>query len=158
MSSLSNEEANGSAQANKSDANTADNHTGKKRNTFPDRLVADPETLDRLRTFVEQATAHFEGSIKPTRSDVVNAILTHHSETLSPEEFTFLWKKCFNPVRFLKSTAAQMQLAQERGESVTLDQVIERIRKSIAEPQNSATTKRRRPRVSETEAPQKEEP
>jgi hypothetical protein len=155
MSSLLNEEANGSAQVNKSDVNTADDRQEKKRNMFPDRLVADPETLDRLRTFVEQATAHFEGSIKPTRSDVANAILTHHSEHLSPEELNFLWKKCFNPVRFLKSTAAQMQLAQERGESVTLDQVIERIRKSVAGPQSPANTRRRR-RASEADTVHKE--
>ena len=75
MSSSSNAEANGSAPVSKPETASEPNKPQeKKRNTFPDRLIADPEALDRLRTFVELAVTHFEGAIKPTRSDVANAI------------------------------------------------------------------------------------
>lgn len=152
MSTSSNAVASGSAQEIEQDADTPKKTRTKKGNAFPDRLLADPASLDRLRQWTEQATSHFDGAVKPTRNDIANAILVHHAEDLSADELSFIWKRCFNPVKFLKSTAAQMQKAQERGESVTLDQVIDRIRRSVTEPGNppQAVRKRGRKKAVET--------
>lgn len=113
MSGSSNAVANGSAPVN-NDTGDEKNPKATKRNTFPDRLLADPASLDRLRDWTEQAFKHFKGALKPTRNDVANAILAHHADALSADELSFLWKRCFNPVKFLKSTAAQIQKAHLR--------------------------------------------
>jgi hypothetical protein len=107
----------------------------QKRNQHPDRFYAEPKALDRIRDWVDQAAAHFQGAVRPTRNDLVNVILLSHADVLSEDELKRVWERCFSPLKFMKAATRRLEEALERGEDVTLESVIESLRaKSWPEP------------------------
>jgi len=120
----------------------------RKRNQHPDRFYAEPKALGQIRDWVEQATAHFQGAVKPTRNDVVNVILLNHAEALSEDELKDVWERCFSPLKFMKAATRRLEEALERGENVTLESVVESLRaKTLPEAKKAG-----RPRGSRTKA------
>jgi len=120
----------------------------RKRNQHPDRFYAEPKALDRIRDWVDEAAAHFQGAVRPTRNDLVNVILMSHTKNLSEEELKQVWERCFSPLKFMKAATRRMEEALERGENVTLESVMESLRaKSLPEPKKAG-----RPRGSRTKS------
>ncbi len=96
----------------------------RKRVKHPDRIYLSGTALEMLSVWMEQVHKELPG-IKVTKSDLVNWRFKNESTTLSEKNLRDIERVYFNPVKFAKWAAKEVELSHARGEPKTLREILE---------------------------------
>ena len=94
-----------------------------KRQRHEDRVTLDEESLRQVDRWIAQVTSATKG-VALSRKDVVNWLVKQHTEELTTDELNELKGKYFNEVRFLQQAIKELRAAKQRGEAVTLEEIL----------------------------------
>ena len=104
------------------DTNTQEKQT-KKRRLNNTRATLSEVALDRVSTWIKQLQDENRG-LSVSRNDLVSWLITSHPELLSKRECKKITKAHFNPDRHAEWAMKEFKLARNRGEDVTLEDII----------------------------------
>ena len=105
-----------------------------------ERITLQPKAKEKTERWLEQATHSIRG-LNLSKSDLVNWLVESHADELSPEMLTRLRDAYFDEVKFTAWALGQLKEARERGESLTLSELL-----SVAQPTVEAKPRVRRKR------------
>ncbi len=96
----------------------------RKREKHPDRVYLSGLALETLSAWVSQVHEALPG-VKVTKTDLVNWRLRSESKNLSEKNLREIESLFFNPVKFAKWAAREVETAHARGELKTLRDILE---------------------------------
>jgi hypothetical protein len=92
-----------------------------------ERVVLSPEAIAKLDRWIEKITSARQG-VDLSKRKLVDWLILSKAENLSPAEEKEVADLYYNDVRFLKYALKEIREAQDRGESVNLAEVLQKIR------------------------------
>jgi len=113
----------------------------KQRITFPDRISLDPESLGRVKNWIEVIGVTFPG-IKVVRSDIVNWLIKSHKEELSPSELKQIEAQFYDELARAKWAVDELKARLARGENATIQSVLSESQRSHEKPGQSKTPRK----------------
>lgn len=104
---------------------TETNNTPKrKRKAITDRIVLNQASLEAIARVMDQVDQAFGGLVKLGTKDVVNYLVQNRSSTLSTSDLNQIRAQFFDEVRAAQWALKQVKGAKERGESLSLGEVL----------------------------------
>ena len=94
-----------------------------------DRVSLKSEVLSRVEHWISQVEDRHK-AVRITRNEPVNFLLLHHAPALSEEETRLLGEAHHDEVRFAAWALKSIREARARGETLTLNDLLERQRAS----------------------------
>ena len=92
-----------------------------------ERVVLSSEAIAKLDRWIEKITSTRQG-VDLSKRKLVDWLIMSKAENLSPAEEKEVADLYYNDVRFLKYAIKEIREAQDRGESVNLAEVLQKIR------------------------------
>ena len=96
----------------------------RKRQTYPDRIVLDPKSMDAIKTFANQLEEVFNGIVTLTSKDIANFILQNRCEVFSKTELDAIRNIHYDDVRAAMIAVERLKAAKAAGETLTLADVL----------------------------------
>lgn len=127
----------------------------RKRQSNPDRIVLDAKSLELIKSISEQIDQSFGGIIKLSHKEIANFILESRAELLSGTELKAIKEIYFDDVRAAQWALAKLKAAKDKGESLTLTEILTKIQMSIVKekrPSKTDAAKREKQASGETQA------
>ncbi|NUM60392.1 MAG: hypothetical protein HUU56_17315 [Bdellovibrionaceae bacterium] len=101
---------------------------------------------EKLNLLTNLANESLNGMATISKSDVVNMILELHSNELTKLEVDLLRKTHLDIFKHLSWLQAQAKLAKERGDDLSLSELMKKSNEFMAEESSSQSVKTRKPR------------
>jgi hypothetical protein len=120
-----------------------------KKQPRRDRVTLDPVAVNRLDNWISQVQLQIKG-VQVTRSDLVNFLISHHSEALTSIEIQLLKQAHFDEAEFAEWALKEFRKAKERGENPSLADILKPVLPS-------SSPRRARPKKAPAEATQVQE-
>jgi len=92
-----------------------------------DRITINKNNTERLNRWIEQAQNQING-IKINRTEMLNCLLELHDDVLSANEIVEINKRFFDEVKFAEWMTQELRAARNRGESVSLQELMAKFR------------------------------
>lgn len=93
--------------------------------TWGDRITLTPANRRKVDQWLARLNETQKGMIKVSRTDLVNCLLDLHSMELNEDEIQSVAKATFDEVRWLNSAMERIKTAKKKGESLSMDQLLE---------------------------------
>ena len=93
----------------------------------PERVTLSEATATKLDQWIEKVTLTRQG-VELSRRDVVEWLISNHSENLSPSEEKELADTHYNEVKFLQYAIREIKEAKGRGEETNLAELLQKIK------------------------------
>ncbi len=115
----------------------------KKRQFNPDRIVLEAKSVELVKKISAQIELAFNGVIKLTNKEIANFLIQARSTELTANELRQMRELHFDEVRAAMWAVQKLKVAREKGEEITLAQIIEQIQTpKIKRPSQPLKTKR----------------
>lgn len=115
-----------------------------------DRVILGEESVKRVDDWIDQIKQARPGVVL-SRKDVVNWLILRHVVALSSDEVKELGDAHYDELRFLQFAMRELKKAKERGETVTLQDFINRLPVSQGKPARKSGGKKQK-KVTENDA------
>ena len=99
----------------------------KKRQFNPDRIVLEAKSVELVKKISAQIELAFNGVIKLTNKEIANFLIQARSTELTANELRQMRELHFDEVRAAMWAVQKLKVAREKGEDITLAQIIEQI-------------------------------
>ncbi len=131
--------------------------TMEQHEKHPERLVAQPETLEKLNLFMTQVEKYFNGAICPTKSELMNLVITSRASELSSGELQSVWRRLFDPVKFSRLVTKKLAEAKKRGETVSVEEVLQSLKPEFPPPSDKPKRQKVKSQLTQSETEFKKE-
>ncbi|MGE4133304.1 MAG: hypothetical protein AB7F86_16795 [Bdellovibrionales bacterium] len=116
----------------------------RKRKPITDRIVLNQASMETVANVVGQIEQAFGGLVKLGTKDVVNYLLQSRSSALTASDLNQIRAQFFDEIRAAQWALRQVKEAKERGESVSLTEVLARMALPKAKVSNRKTALKRK--------------
>lgn len=99
----------------------------KKRQFNPDRIVLEAKSVESVKKISAQIEMAFNGVIKLTNKEIANFLIQSRSAELTATELRQLRELHFDEVRAAMWAVQKLKVARDKGEQITLAQILEQI-------------------------------
>lgn len=100
------------------------NKPKRKRKPITDRIVLNQASMEAVASMIDQVDQAFGGLVKLGTKDVVNYLVQNRSSTLTTSDLNHIRAQFFDEVRAAQWALKQVKEAKERGESLSLGEVL----------------------------------